>query len=210
MALPLALPIGPVAAQSGPQSTPYTTPYGGLAVSEFGGRWTELTRLGYMWTYSTAAAGVNIPIYTSTTQQFVLSNPSGSGVSLLLKSWVAGYVSGAPVVGNFVICGANVTSATAPSGTAGLQFNNSTGAIIGNKVSCLGSTVTVVAATWFRPSMSVFTTTSGNSPVLMGEDLDGSIIVRPGGWVGLAANAATFGTMFLAFQGAEIPVSTGF
>jgi len=100
MALPLALPTNPQSNQSGPQSTPYVTPYGGLAAAEFGGNWTELTRLGYMWTYSTAAAGVNIPIYTSTTQQFVLSNPSGSGVSLLLKSWVGGYVSGTPVVGN--------------------------------------------------------------------------------------------------------------
>jgi hypothetical protein len=177
---------------------------GSGVVIQSGGRWQEANRLGQLWTASTAAAGVNVPIYTSTTQQFVLSNPSGSGVSLVIKSAIMGYISGTVVIGFAMIHGSNVTSATAPSGTAGLKFNNKTGATTGGAASCLGSTVTVVASTWFRPSFSTYLTTSGTTTVLLKEDIDGSIIVTPGGWISIAANAAAFGTHMLAFEYQEI------
>ncbi len=197
--------VGPSVLTDG-QSAPYRQDRtGAQAVVQSGGRWQEINRLGQLWTLSTAAAGVNVPIYTSTTQQFVVSNPSGSGFAMVVKSAIMGYVSGTPVVGFAVICGATVTSATAPSGTAGLQFNNKTGAVVGCPFTVLGSTVTVVAATWFRPSFSTYLTTAGTTTILVKEDIDGSIIVQPGGWIGIAANAAAFGTHMLSLEVAAVP-----
>lgn len=208
MALQTTGIVGPQAYTDG-QSGPFRQDRTGSAtVVQSGGRWQEACRLGQLWTLSTAAAGVNVPIYTSTTQQFVVLNPSGSGYAMVVKSAIAGYVSGTPVAGFMVIHGSNVTSATAPSGTAGVQFNNKTGATTGCPFTCLGATVTVVASTWFRPSFSTYLTTAGtNAGALLKEDIDGSIIVTPGGWISIAANAATFGTHMLSFEVAAVQSS---
>jgi hypothetical protein len=198
--------VGPQVGTDGQNLVSRQDRTGSSIVNQGGGKWQELNRLGLMWTGSTAAAGVNIPIYTSTTQQFVLSNPAASGKAAILKSFTLGYVSGTPVAGFIMLHGSNVTSATAPSGTAGVQFNNKTGATTGSAMSVLGATVTVVASTWFRPSISTYLTTAGTNPLLVSEELDGSIIVMPGGWVSIAANAAAFGTHMCSFTWAETVV----
>lgn len=199
--------VGPVVATDG-QSVPFREDRTGAGVIvQGGGRWQEVCRLGQLWTLSTAAAGVNVPIYTSTTQQFVVSNPSGSGYAMVVKSAILGYVSGTPAIGFAVIHGSNVSSATAPSGTAGLQFNNKTGAVTGCPFTCLGATVTVVASTWYRPSFSTYLTTAGTSQVLVKEDIDGSIIVTPGGWISIAANVAAFGTHMCSLEVAALPIA---
>ncbi len=199
--------VGPVAGTDG-QSLPIREDRTAAQITmQGGGRWQEACRLGQLWTLSTAAAGVNVPIYTSTTQQFVVSNPTGSGYAMVIKSAIMGYVSGTPAIGFAVIHGANVSSATAPSGTAGLQFNNKTGAVTGCPFTCLGATVTVVASTWYRPSFSTYLTTAGVTQVLVKEDIDGSIIVTPGGWISIAANVATFGTHMCSFEVAAVASS---
>ena len=206
MAIQNAGYVGPQVGTDGGSLVARQDRTGAQVVVEGGGKWQEAARLGYLWSGQTAVAGVNIPIYTSTTQQFVISNPAASGKAMILKSYQLGYVSGTPVVGFTMIIGSNVPNATPPSGTAGLQFNHKTGAVTGSSMTVLGSTVTVVAATWYRPSLSTYLTTAGTTTIFAGEEIDGSIIVTPGGWIGIAANAAAFGTHMVSMTWAEVPV----
>lgn len=183
-----------------------------LVVYEGGGKWQEMASRGLLYTGISAAAGVNLPVYTSTTQQFVVVNPTGNSVAAIIKGWVGSFVGGpTPVAGLTQLAGSNygAASAAAPSGTANTIFNNETQLTTGSKLQCLNA-ATVVAATWYKPSgITVWTTTAGNTPIgtsTFGEDVDGSLILKPGQWIAIAANVATFGTAQLAMTWAEVPV----
>ena len=106
---------GPQVYGDGVKNTPRLDRTGALVTMNGGGRWQELARLGLMFTGSTAAAGVNIPISTSTTQQFVLYNPVGNTKAAVLKASYLGYVSGTPVIGHtcYVVQNLGVAASTA-------------------------------------------------------------------------------------------------
>ena len=203
MPMDVSFIAGPQTYGDGTKGTPRMDRSGAQVAVEGGGKWQELTRLGQMFTGSTAAAGVNIPIHTSTTQQFVLSNPLSNKKYAVLKSCYAGYVSGAPVIGFFDYVVQTVFTNAAPTGTAGTIVNN----LLGGPTSSMSilTAATVVAGTLLRPFISVYTTTAGQPGLFLKDDIDGSIIVPPGGWIALAANAATFGTHACSFEWAELP-----
>jgi hypothetical protein len=177
---------------------------------EGGGKWQEACARGTVFTGFTAAAGVQIPQYTATTQNFVLNNPVGSNRAAILKSWIGGSVAASWIVeGCAMLVGSNYAAAgvAAPTSSATLSIvNTETSSIGGSVMSLFGVGTTVVAATWYRPTgPSVMSTTTGNTPFFMGEDIDGSIILKPGCWIGIAANVATFGTSILSITWAEVP-----
>jgi hypothetical protein len=182
-----------------------------LVFYEGGGKWQEACARGTVFTGFTAAAGVQIPQYTATTQNFVLNNPTGSNKAAILKSWIGGSVAISWIVEGFaMLVGSNYAGAgaAAPTSTSQLSIvNTETGLLGGSAMQLFGASTTVVAATWYRPTgPTVTSTTAGNTPFPIGEDIDGSIILKPGCWIGIAANVATFGTSALSFTWAEVPV----
>ncbi len=167
---------------------------GSTVLSSHKGKYNELARRGGLFIGSTAAAGVQLPIFSSTTQQFVLNNPAGSGkIAVLQKAWV-GYVSGTHVAGH--LCYANQTVLDkAVAGTDGLIQN----ARLGNAAAPSGSlmeilvAVTVTALTYLRAfglNTAVGAAATAMTPWQATDDLDGSIVVPPGSCIAIAANKA--------------------
>jgi hypothetical protein len=185
---------------------------GGLVVYEGGGKWQEACARATKFTGFSAAAGVNIPQYSSTIQLFTLLNPAGNTVAGVLKSWIGGFVGGpTPVAGMTMISGLNYSALgqAAPVVTSSnTVINDETQITGGNKISCLSS-CTVTAANWWRPSgITVWTVTAGNTPIAnFGEEFDGGIILKPGSWLAICSNVATFGTAILSASWLEIPLA---
>ena len=204
---------GPQNLADGGQATAFRGDRTGAAVFwEGGGKWQEYTRLGQMYTYGTPAAGVAIPLYSSTTQQCVLFNPVNNTKAFVIKSITFGYVSGTQVAGHY--CLAVQTLATnAVSGTASAIVTNHklTGAGVGPAGSLtLYTAATVVAFTYFRAlalSQVVQAATATNAPWVFTEELDGSVVLLPGAALAVAANQAAFSTNTVAITGAEIPAA---
>lgn len=160
-------------------------------MSSFYGEQSERRRLFFG---STPAAGVAVPIFSNTTQQFVFANPLGSGKKARLLKAVIGYVSGTMVAGHF--CYANQTLINSViTGTAGLIQNGYLGAAAGPSGSQMNlyTAATVVAFTYLFPlglSQVVQAVTATNAPWQMIDNIDGAITVPPGSAVAIAANVA--------------------
>lgn len=141
------------------------------------------------------AAGVTVPIYTNTNQQFVLFNPPGSGKKGSVLKAMLGYVSGTMVAGH--LCYANQTLITnAITGTAGLVqqagMQTNANAPQGNALQLLVN-ATVVAFTYLMPfgtSQVVQPATGVNTPWQMVDQPDGLISIYPGQALAIAANVA--------------------
>lgn len=189
--------VGPQRYGDGNSRQPTMERTGAARIVQSNGRWAEAARLGKLVTYSTPAAGVTIPIYSNTTQQCVLLNPKGSKKVAYLKGITLGYVSGTMVAGHFCLA---VQSAfdNAISGTStSLVVNNQldgTPAVNAGALQLL-TAVTVTAFTYMRPlrlSQVAQTAAGTNAPWVWGEDLEGSIVLKPGAAIAVAANAAAF------------------
>ena len=160
-------------------------------MSSFYGELSERRRLFFG---STAAAGVTVPIFSNTTQQFVLQNPIGSNKKARLLKSVLGYVSGTMVAGHF--CYANQTLMTsAITGTPALIQNGYLGAAAGPAGSGMNlyTAATVVAFTYLFPmglSQVVQAATATNAPWQMVDNIDGAITLPPGSAIAIAANVA--------------------
>jgi hypothetical protein len=160
-------------------------------MSSFYGELSERRRLYFG---STPAAGVTIPIYSSTTQQFVLANPLGSQKKARLLKAVIGYISGTMVAGH--LCYANQTLInSAITGTAALIQNGYLGAAAGPSGSGMNlyTAATVVAFTYLFPmglSQVAQTAAQTNTPWQMIDNIDGGITVPPGSAIAIAANVA--------------------
>lgn len=75
--------------------------YGDTLVSEYLGKYANLTLQGNVFWGSTAAAGTIIPVNASNlVSTFTLYNPLGSGRNLLLISYDLGLTTGTAVIGN--------------------------------------------------------------------------------------------------------------
>lgn len=183
---------------------------GELIFSPAKDRYSECSERSELFIGSTPAAGVTVPIFSNTTQQFVLYNPLGSGKKLnLLQAW-AGYVSGTHVAGH--LCYATNTLLTnTVTGTAALIQN---GYLLNAAASpgCsaqLFTAATVTAFTYLRPfgvSTVVQAATATNAPWMMVDSIDGSITVPPGGAVAIAANVAAIMVATLGITWRESPV----
>jgi len=216
MSLPLQVNVGPLYVSDGvsPGSV-RTDRTSALVVAEAGGKYGEGTARGQLFTYSTPAAGVAIPIYSSTTQQCVLYNPANNNKAFYIRRITFGYVSGTMVAGHF--CLATQTLATnAITGTQSALVQNNK--VYGNYNASgqnggtlqLFTAATVVAFTYFRPlslSQVAQTAAGTNAPWVYSEDIDESIVLMPGGAIAVAANAAAFVTATVGIEGREVPVA---
>lgn len=179
----------------GQLAEPMLGPLGQLMLSQLRPSNADMAERAKLFLGSTPAAGVTIPIFSNTTQQFVLFNPPNSGKKAAIIKSVLGYVSGTMVAGHY--CYANNTLPTsAVSGTpalvqrAGLALAAAANA--GN-VCSLFTAATVVALTYLFPfgvSQVVQPATGVNTPWQMVDNLDGAIVVYPGQCLAIAANVA--------------------
>ena len=190
----MKLTVGPQEKADGALTDARGSKDGSFVLSSHKGKYNELARRGGLFIGSTAAAGVTVPIFSATTQQFVLNNPEGSGkVAVLQKSWI-GYISGTHVAGH--LCYAIQTAlGSAVTGTAGLIRNARLAAAVAPSGSAMNLFVaaTVVALSYLRPyglNTAVGAAATAMTPWTVVDDLDGSIIVTPGSCIAIAANAA--------------------
>lgn len=217
MALLLGAMVGPqVQADSANPSFPISTDRtSSLRVIESNGPWLEQARLGNLFTYSTPAAGVTVPIYNSTTQQCVLFNPVNNTKAGIIKSIKIGYVSGTQVAGHYVIATQTLaTNAITGTQTALVQSNK----IVGN-VNAAGqngqslqlfTAATVVAFTYLRPlriSQFVPTAAAVAAPWIYDEETNGSLVIMPGGAIAIASNVAAAVVAAIAIEVVEVLTS---
>ncbi len=206
--------VGGISAD-GAHSLPRLDRTNASVIMQGGGRYQEACLRGTLFTYSTPAAGVTVPIYTSTTQQCVLWNPLGTGKALFIKRVTLGYVSGTAVAGHF--CYATQTLATSTiAGTQSAIVNGNK--LVGNynangqngQAGQLLTAVTVTAFTYFRAmilSQVVQSATNTNAPWIFGEDVDGSIMLMPGAAIAVAANVAAAIVATIAVETVEVPLA---
>lgn len=118
-------------------------------------KYTEITRVGKMFSASTLNTGVTIASLTLTTSApTALGNPTGSGVNAFLKSISMVYVSGTIGTGAmFLVSHANSAAVT---GTAATYINN---ALVGNTaVPACNATYTSTVAASGKVLLNLWTT----------------------------------------------------
>ncbi len=161
----------------------------------------EAARRGRLFIQSTVAAGVAIPISTTTSPIIVVWNPSGSGRNVVLMRYSIGYVSGTTVagaVGLSYTTGAGANVATGATFTAFNQVNPVNGFIGAGqqssiKTSSAATNTLTTAGTWFYTIFQNLAVTSATT-VASNEcthDFAGSVIIPPGVAVWPVATAAS-------------------
>ena len=207
----------PVSAQVGSQGPltagqviqPRLGPTAEVVTGPMYGKYYETTRLGLVFTAANLVAGQALLTATSTTVNFVVFNPPASGKRMILTKTALGYVSGTNVAG-FITYSVNTTAVNAVTGTA-LTINNNLQFGPSSAMQAF-SGATVVAMTLLRPSrysQAVMAATGTNAPWQFDEDLDGSIVVPPGGAFSIGGNIALTTVAICSLTWIELPNITG-
>lgn len=202
--------VGPQTLADGAEARPYAGRRGELIMAQLRGKYSEASQRGRLYVGSTPAAGVTVPIYSSTTQQCVLYNPVGSGVVLSLLRTRIGYISGTMVAGHF--CYANqtlLTSAITGTQSALVQNLKLAAAAAGGSSALLFTAATVVAMTYLMnvgQSQVVQAATATNTPWTQEDDLDGLITIQPGSAIAVAANVAAAVVANISLVWEELPI----
>ena len=167
----------------------------------------KLALMGRLYTGNMAAAGAVIPIYSSTTQQFGLWNPLGSGrIVEVAKLGLGSYVDTTGAAGGYVVgivkgAPANLATGAAITVYTETAAENALPGFGENPKAkfAQGATITVTAPTILRHlslSQNAFTaavTTGMFPPTKVGEDAfpDRDLWVPPGNAIFLCGNIAT-------------------
>ncbi len=181
---------------------------GEMLVRDAGGRYQDAVRRGNV--YAAAMQAVATASITLTASAcLTVTNPIGSGVNLVLLellALIANPPAGVSVLSLYGILNSNAgVTHTTPivSGAAGFQ-NMLTGAA-GSTKTLVDSVATVPAPGLLRPvAASVVTTIAAFSPFIK-DDIGGSIIIPPGGFVGFGALTTAMNILaMLSWE--EVPV----
>ena len=208
----------PISGQVGPQGP--LTPVGGISprlgptaeviTNDMYGKYYEATRLGLVFTASQAIAGVALLTATSTTVNFAFFNPPASGKRAILIKTTFGYVSTTMTAGSIVYA-VNSSPVNTVTGTA-LTINNNLQFGPASGMQAFSTATVGAASTLLRPSKYstvVMAATATNAPWQFDEDLDGSIVVPPGGALAVGGNIALGVILCIALTWIEIPNITG-
>ncbi len=176
-------------------------------------------KAGQLYTGSSAASGLVLPIYSGTAQLFGLWNQANSGVNLSMVSLRMTYVSTTGAAGGYVWgllrnAGSNVgtaapisafTDTTAEKGLMGTSVG-------GNRVRFTGSAATVTTALMVigrNIGINQLVLTAADAtcvPWVMREDYDGTFNVAPGNAIFLCGNIATLTTWAASVTWLEDPI----
>ncbi len=187
---------------------------GGAIISQLFGKYYNLARAGLVFHGATAAAGVLIPISTTTGPTFALWNPSNSGKNLVLIRYALGLISTLGAAGTVVYMiqtgvGSNIgTGAPITAVTTGTAQNGIVGGGANSIAKFVPGTVTLTTAgtLYDTPGFSQ----GANAPAavinpIMFDDIDGRIILPPGTIWYTAGTAALLSTFFQGVSWAEVP-----
>ena len=194
---------------------------GETITSDLHGKWYQQAVRGNVYYMSTVAAGLAVPIETTTAPLVMLWNPAGSGKNAELIRFSAAQVSGTSVgtpVGlqGIINAGASTAGTSAISVFARNVFNTNTyNAVLGgpnNSVmnSSSQGTNTITAVTRWLHTMfgtsAMVSTSQTNNPVVVNYDFDGTLILAPGTAVFVAATAASVALFAQTLVWAEVPI----
>lgn len=176
-------------------------------VSEVHGVYYTANRGGAQYTASTAAAGVVIPISSTTTAlTFVLFNPLGSPTVTELLRLNVGVTALGFIVGSLGLgFKSGLSAATQPLATtaATIIASNIGGVTAPNTQFFTAGTLSAAMSQFLWLPTQFQATTAGVNPTY---DLNGSIILQPGSFATLVGTAAQTGAMVVSAAFNEWPV----
>ena len=174
---------------------------GDTIVSELQGRYYEQTYRKNKFSWSNTAAVAPSATFAGTAPTTVLYNPPGSTVNLSLIKVAAVFAAapaGAVVVG--LVAGFN---AAVPTGiTAGAPLSNFVGGAAGQGKTA--SAITLGTAPALVLPLLAVEAASSITPAPAFVDVAGSIVIPPGGYVAISANAAA--SIIGSFEWDEVPL----
>lgn len=189
-------------------------------VAELHGKYFTQASRGNMFFISTIAAGLAVPISSTTAPTVALWNPAGSGKNAALVRYTAAYVSGtsvataiglafSPNAGNTVATGAVFTAFNRSALNTNL-FNCLLGAgnVTAMNASANGTNTLTVAGTYLLTMLgeSALIATTAMNPYLAFYDFDGSLIVPPGVAVYVVGTAASGALLAQSLVWEEAPI----
>src|SRR6266404_3206155 len=211
MAIPVNGQVGPVPAADGTQPLLRQGRDDEIITADYVGRFSEATRRRKTFSGTTAIAGTTIvaannhPIAAAAASAISLYNPLGSGVDLHILQAILIAVSGTPGVGMIVwdvAFNQTITAVQNNNGTAGAPpvCNYASGVAgagrIFTQTALTGSTAQVL----LRPFPGAAAgTIAASSPDEFIDNVDGGIILPPGGLASIATPAT--GTTFIVGAG---------
>jgi hypothetical protein len=175
-----------------------------LLVSDGLPKYAALVRSGRCFVGNIAAAGVVLPIYSNTTQQLALWNPSGSGIDVMLLRLALTYVDTTGAAGGFTLGYQANAPAAIGTGLAITAFTETAALPCyvngGNNAAQVakfgqGATLTVTAPVLYRQlglNQTVLTAATTGSPQWESRfDFDGDLVLGPGSAIYVGGNIAT-------------------
>ncbi|NBR24373.1 MAG: hypothetical protein EBU08_11510 [Micrococcales bacterium] len=182
---------------------------GDAIVSELHGRYYETVyrRAGFVASNPTPVTTVAVTSGTTTSglTGIFLTNPVNSPVNLVLNK-VGFSVTVAPAAVMPIMLGVGYNSATAVTQTTALTVRNAYVGVGSSGYGLAASVVTVPTAPNFTHILgTVFTTLSTNVPTIV--DLEGSVILPPGGYAGIMSTVASGASGFFgSISWEEVPL----
>jgi hypothetical protein len=206
--------VGPQVITDGQLATPRLGRTAETIVTELHGKFYESASRGNVFIGSTAAAGVLIPISSTTSPTFGLWNPMGSGKNASIIRFAAGFVSTTGAPGNIGFSYTSGAGSAVATGAPISAFNSSTpanglitaGAVSAMRFTPAGSNTISTAGTFLKTlGISQLTTTGATTTAPMWvatEDFDGTIVVPPGVFLYVVGSAAllTLFTMSISWE----------
>lgn len=174
--------IGPVLAADGTFQFERLSKDSAQVIQSAHAKYFEAVSRGNCYAAMTAVTGVSIASLTvTTTGQFTLHNPIGSGKLLVIMRATMGYVSGTYGAGNLVYAVSPGITATTPTGTAITAKN----LLCGGPASAAGvalTTSTITAPTPIRnfANLAASAAATALGPSNVTDDVDGEIQLLPG------------------------------
>lgn len=227
--MPIAqVQVGAVPNQSATDGNIYNQLGGKAAeaiVAELHGKYYTQTYRGNVFTVSTVAAGLAIPIVSTTAPTVALWNPTGSGKNaVLVRASFSNTLNATTVQGSVLLMAQFNAGNTVATGAVYTAFNQSAlgtnlfnGNLGGGNVSVMRSsangTNTLTAASvlvianmgQMNPTTIAGAVATGAQPALV-YDFDGTVIVPPGVTVYYAGSSASSALFTQSLMWAEIPV----
>jgi hypothetical protein len=198
--------VGPGYATDGSLVDPRMTKDLATCMQQLHGKYYEATYRGNVFTCSTAAAPTTMananasPLAAGTGQPIIgLLNPQASGKNLIIMKVNIGVAASTVVTGNIVWNYAiNQTITAAANGTINCNFLGGAAASIA-KAYVNTATTGSTAGIMLRPAFQLqFGSSVGEMVGILELDMDGDIIVPPGGYIALANGTANASTTYQA------------
>lgn len=182
-----------------------------IVASQLHGRLGSAAYNGNLFMASTAAAGVTIPISTTTSPTFTLLNPIGSSVNCELLAITIG-ITVVTSVASPILLGylGGVTSATNPTSTTARAITNAKLNSGNSPLANLFTAATLAAAVTTFATIGQITATNATAGNSLGPwfsaDLQGGILLTPGSLVHVCGSAAQTSPTTITLWYAEYPV----